>query len=239
MKKRCRTCGEVKSLDSFYRGAGEYGRRGTCTVCTAVKRAERRCDPAAKKKAAAYAKAWRAKNREKAREVSRCNQRRHLGELRERVLVSLGEKCARCPVVDRRLLHVDHVRDDGAEERRAFRGNRTAFYNNVLAFPTCYQLLCPNCNHRKRLEAATGPTTKMSAWSAKTAAKYKAAALACLGGRCRVCRIEDEDVLCFDHKAGGGNADRRLLSASRYKDVTARPTKYQLLCHNCHWLKHH
>lgn len=37
--KRCRTCGEVKEVEAFYRGAGSHARRGTCKACMQSRKA--------------------------------------------------------------------------------------------------------------------------------------------------------------------------------------------------------
>lgn len=240
-KKKCRTCGATKPLDEFYCGAGSHGRRGSCVICVREQCAERRRlgGEDHKKKAAVYAKAWRLKNLDKAREISRANQRRHVQELRAEVRGALGDKCSRCTVVDPVLLHIDHVFDDGAVDRFVFGSNQTAYLNHVLSCTHRYQLLCPNCNHRKRLSASTGLTTKASVYSARTVAKFKDEAVSFLGGVCVLCGEEDREVLCFDHKAGSGRVDRDVTRGSKYKDVVRSPGKYQLLCHNCNWTKRH
>jgi hypothetical protein len=155
------------------------------------------------------------------------------------VHAALGGRCDRCPVADSRILHIDHKNDDGAIQRKAF-ASRESFLNFVLAKPDEFQLLCPNCNHRKRLAASNGPGTRQSAYTLKHVAKLRLAALASLGSQCS-CGATDLDILCFDHVRGGGLRDRKRLggSAAMYRDVLVNPTKYQILCHNCNWLKRH
>jgi hypothetical protein len=83
---------------------------------------------------------------------------------REKVVDLLGAKCANpncrhlnedgtLGCIDRRLLHVDHVYDDGALERRTAK-QRAAYWTrilrDVLAGTDRYQLLCANCNWLKR-----------------------------------------------------------------------------------------
>lgn len=131
--------------------------------------------------------------------------------------------------------------DDGAADRKAFNGNKTAYYNHVLENPTGYQLLCPNCNHRKRLNASAGPTTAASGYTRKYAIRLRREAILFLGGVCKTCNEDDTDVLCVDHKAGRGRQARLTCGGSNatYKDVPENPRKYQLLCHNCNWVKRH
>lgn len=68
--------------------------------------------------------------------------------------------------------------------------------------------------------------------------------LAAYGGKCNCCGESREVFLALDHIHGGGSEEadrlgggtalyRRLRNAGYPKD------KYQLLCHNCNWAKHH
>lgn len=243
MRKTCTVCGSRKKLAEFYKGSGKYGRRGKCIECTRKITTERYWDNVdeARAKATTAARGWRAKNREKAREVSRNNQRRHVRELRAKIRELLGDKCAACPVTNPKLLHIEHRADDGRLDREAFGGNKTAYYNHVLSSPAGYQLMCPNCNHRKRLKTLPGPTTDAARYSKKYAAKLRREALLFLGGVCKECNEDDLDVLCVDHKAGKGRQARLSCGGSEamYRDVPVNPQKYQCLCHNCNWLKRH
>ena len=66
-----------------------------------------------------------------------------------------------------------------------------------------------------------------------------------LGGpECRKCKNEDQRVLQFDHKNGGGNKDRKKLGYSTiefYKYYVDHPKfakrRLQVLCANCHVIK--
>jgi len=69
---------------------------------------------------------------------------------------------------------------------------------------------------------------------------WKNRALMFMGGRCEHCGNNDSRVLQFDHVKGGGRTE--LLSGSRNSTQRARavfrqPSKYQLLCANCNWIK--
>lgn len=67
---------------------------------------------------------------------------------RDRVLEAYGRACACCGETTEVFLCVDHVRNNGAEERR-----RSSATNARMAirsgFSADYQLLCANCNHAK------------------------------------------------------------------------------------------
>ena len=65
-------------------------------------------------------------------------------------------------------------------------------------------------------------------------------ALMFFGGRCERCGNNDSRVLQFDHVLGGGVKD--LMCGSRNSTQRARavfqePSKYQVLCANCNWIK--
>lgn len=63
-----------------------------------------------------------------------------------------GNKCVRCGFDDPRALALDHVNDNGAEERR--NSHRIQIWVKIIkeGFPDCYQVLCANCNAIKEFE---------------------------------------------------------------------------------------
>lgn len=127
-------------------------------------------------KKAAYQRAWRAKNREKARGISnaanekyraenpatkRNSARKHNQKIREYIILFFGGKCVRCGFSDSRALQCDHINGDGYLERkdttRGGAGLSLSYrYRLVKNDPekarSIYQLLCANCNQIKRDE---------------------------------------------------------------------------------------
>jgi predicted restriction endonuclease len=71
---------------------------------------------------------------------------------RVEVLKGYGNRCALCGFSDTRALVIDHVNDNGAEERRNEKTEK--FYRRIIAnnFPPEYQVLCSNCNSIKEFE---------------------------------------------------------------------------------------
>ena len=61
----------------------------------------------------------------------------------------LGGKCKHCGEKDPRVLQIDHVYGDGAKERREGL-TRMQLYRNIEKDTRRYQLLCANCNWKKR-----------------------------------------------------------------------------------------
>lgn len=57
--------------------------------------------------------------------------------------------------------------------------------------------------------------------------------------KCLKCGIDDYRVLVIDHINGGGNMERKALNSvvKFYKLVKKEPNRYQILCHNCNYLK--
>ena len=58
--------------------------------------------------------------------------------------------CAHCGIEDIDVLCIDHVNNNGAEEK--FR-NGSMLYQSLRTrgYPSGYQVLCWNCNHKKSL----------------------------------------------------------------------------------------
>lgn len=94
---------------------------------------------------------WCSKNREHVREENRKERER----LKMEVLGRYSSNkicCAYCGFEDTRALQIDHIDNNGAEERREKLGNRTCagttFYRWIRRqnYPCGYQVLCANCN---------------------------------------------------------------------------------------------
>jgi hypothetical protein len=64
-----------------------------------------------------------------------------------------GYICSCCNEKERMFLSIDHINNDGAEERKSgkYNGGGSAFYNWLRKnnFPSGYQVLCMNCQFGK------------------------------------------------------------------------------------------
>lgn len=68
---------------------------------------------------------------------------------RTQAVEHLGGICVHCKFDDVRVLQIDHIEGNGAEERRT--KDRDTVLNSIAnGFTEGYQLLCPNCNWIKR-----------------------------------------------------------------------------------------
>ena len=241
-KKQCRGCGQEKGLDEFYKEKlGKFGRRSNCIECYNSKLSEAYYADHEKSKASAvkHSRAWRANNAEASRSVSRRNQIRHAKEIRQAVLKLLGEHCQLCREDDLRVLHIDHVHGGGCQARKE--SSSLDIWKSILIQPDGYRVLCANCNHLTRLAEIAPPKTKSAVYSQKHRLKLRLAATAKLGDCCAKCKNKNSNLFCIDHLFGNGRADRaRFVNENQFfKDVVDNPWKYQLLCHNCNWIKRH
>ena len=72
-----------------------------------------------------------------------------------------GYKCNCCGEAERMFLSIDHVNNDGAQERKSgkYNGGGSAFYTWLRKnkFPTGYQVLCMNCQVGKHKNGGVCP----------------------------------------------------------------------------------
>jgi len=96
----------------------------------------------------------KTKEQERATQVRRVKRgyyRKLRQTLREQIFIKLGDKCALCGFADPRALHIDHIFNDGGEERKKLSQN--SIYRKVLTDTEGrYQILCANCNWIKKSE---------------------------------------------------------------------------------------
>ena len=79
----------------------------------------------------------------------------------------LGGKCKHCGEKDTRVLQIDHVYGDGAQERRNGL-TRMQLYRNIERNTKRYQLLCANCNWKKREKDAKRKQPSNSLFKARS-----------------------------------------------------------------------
>ena len=119
-----------------------------------------------------YKKKYRSENVEKIRELGRnwrgknrakciTDKRNERQNLKFQVISHYSNdkiKCVQCGFGDIRALEVDHIDNNGAEERKRLFGSRmcagTTFYRWLRQnnYPEGYQILCANCNRIKQFE---------------------------------------------------------------------------------------
>jgi hypothetical protein len=129
-------------------------------------------DPIAfRAKQALHQRNWRAKNRGKARAISkRANEKykslnpelrksqaqKYNHRLRNELIDFFGSQCMKCGYNDRRALQLDHINGGGGNSRKEHKETLRKQYvlmkNDPETMKKVYQLLCANCNCIKRVE---------------------------------------------------------------------------------------
>ena len=146
LTKTCTKCGETKHEDHFYMRPQGY-RQSQCKTCFIQRTHDNRLKrlDAARAHDAAYGKVKRA-------------------FIKEAVFKAYGGwQCACCGETEQLFLTLDHINNNGAEDRRAIGGKQTSAgyvtYRYLYArnFPPGYQVLCSNCQHGKRMNKGICP----------------------------------------------------------------------------------
>lgn len=148
-RRECRSCRVIRPLSEFWKHKKcHQGYSPTCKVC-----------------GRAANKAWRLANPDKQRYQGSWQQRnpqwrqKNLSDkyraLKQQILLAYGLRCNQCGFSDVRALHIDHVHENGAADRRRFTALQRMTAIIRLGFPHDYQLLCANCNTIKACEAGT------------------------------------------------------------------------------------
>lgn len=75
-------------------------------------------------------------------------------EQRMQIVAAYGGKCNQCGFDDYRALVIDHVNNNGNEERKSGLKHPNEFYRHIIKnnFPSDYQILCANCNTIKEFD---------------------------------------------------------------------------------------
>lgn len=141
--KTCSKCGLKKPRAQHFKKRGDKkGYRSHCNECRIVYLTEWR-----EKHPGAYLTAHNRNNR--------ISFRKREKEAKEFVFKLLGKECAHCGFADERALHIDHVHDDGSQERKKKSGGKWQMLYKRLMLPrgdSELQVLCANCNAIKEYE---------------------------------------------------------------------------------------
>lgn len=152
LKKRCTRCRKFLTTKCFYRiyRRNRYEYTSQCRLC--IKEVTiinyNKNFPRASK----YRRVYYKKNKDSINDRHRKNRHMQL----EEVFNKLGNKCARCGLLDKRVLSIDHMNGNGGHERRLYGGSYKKYYEKILESITKnkkeYQLLCLNCNQIEGVE---------------------------------------------------------------------------------------
>lgn len=149
-----------KYKENYLQNARKWQKQNPEKVKTAQKR-YRQKHPDRVRKAT---KKWREKNKEKMKlwkSMTPTKQRQYARtyrkKLRTTIINLLGGKCVKCGESDWRCLQIDHIHGGGNKERKKKflkdYGNYLRYVlRQVKAGSKDYQLLCANCNWKKKYD---------------------------------------------------------------------------------------
>lgn len=171
--KFCHKCSSLKPLDAFNKCKGKKdGLESKCRDCKkqyylnnkqnilnqVKERYEEKREEIIKKKNERYAvnkkniSDIRKKKRRENPGAEALTQKKRFYAIRIQVLSLLGSKCASCGCNDLRSLCIDHINNDGSDDRKKYKSAITLMRNIIKNGNTNeYQCLCFNCNLRKEV----------------------------------------------------------------------------------------
>lgn len=165
---------------------------------------------------------------------------RHL-ELKNKVFNHYGRKCVHCGNEDFNHLTLDHINNDGAENRKTLGTCGNNFYRWIVKndYPEGLQVLCANCNFRKWVKVSEELREGKQSASLKSYRKTKKEVLVHYGAKCARCGEEDTAVLGLDHINGDGHKHRKSSKQGIYTwaKQNGYPDTLQVLCANCNQKK--
>ena len=146
-------------------------------------------------------------------------------------------RCSECGEKNIEFLAIDHINNDGSEDRLQHRGNLIEYLWKAR-FPEGYQVLCHNCNALKQFETYSRKTP--SAAYHRYHDRLKIAMVKKYSGgssRCVCCGEERLRCLTFHHVHGGGtkhvkSLKNKSLPGFLYKNSPPL-SDFSVLCFNC------
>ncbi len=163
--------------------------------------------------------------------------------LRLQALDHYGNECVHCGLTDKRFLEFDHIDNDGQNQRKVH-GRQSQLYRYLINNkPDDIQILCSNCNKRKRRHNSSWndvPQRQLLRRHARDSL-YKVKAIQHYGGKCNFCGLVDIRFLELDHIHGGGYIDREHIGGGEkfYRWLVRHdyPRELQVLCGHCNRTK--
>jgi len=136
--KKCKKCDKNKQLSSFY-GNSRGGHLSKCVAC--------------------YSKISKA-DYENHRDSRMSRGRERQQEVKKLVIGKYSNHggCVCCGITELSFLSLDHIRDNGAKDRRENEYHSGLYYRLMkLNYPNGYQALCHNCQWGKRIKKGFCP----------------------------------------------------------------------------------
>ena len=178
---------------------------------------------------------WNVENREKVNERNRINYFKR----KEESINRYGGKCAYCGEKELVFLTIDHINNNGGDDRRSW-GNKISDIHRMLKnknYPSGYQILCGNCNFKKEMQRRRSQNSLT--WMRNQRAREKV--IEAYGSECKCCHISDIDTLVIDHINGGGSKEKLTYPSKNVYlflvNKELNELKFQILCQSCNQAK--
>lgn len=155
-------------------------------------------------------------------------------------------KCKNCNEIHIEFLEIDHINGGGKKHKKSLHLYGNALYRWLVKnnYPDGYQVLCSNCNWKKRKSSMVGITGSDHQKSRyKRSLKLRNEIFShyttndIIKCSCNDCNVTDLNVLTIDHKNGNGSDHRKRVGYGDqvYKDIKMNnyPAEYRILCRNC------
>lgn len=153
MFKKCSCCKEYKETTEFHKNnSAKDGYYAYCKFCNNIKtkKYQKRTYQQRKDIIKKTYERYIQKYKEKDPNYFKNKTSVYRFNFRKKVIVGYGGKCTCCGESQYEFLAIDHVNNDGNEDRKkmknSYRIHRYIIDNN---FPKEYQILCHNCNLSK------------------------------------------------------------------------------------------
>jgi hypothetical protein len=226
--KRCASCKTVFPADDFFKSSSGSGLSAYCKACSVKKQAE--WSERNREHKNAYSRKW---NSSKPGYCSRI-QGGIQAQLRAEVINAYGNQCQLCGITDIRILTIEHKSGGGKADLRKSKSLWTILRRiKADEYPDDFTVLCRNCNMAHGANFRKKPTGRNGIIIKRVHAYY--------GEKCGRC--ESENALDLDH--------RFSLQHPVYRHIKPRGSSglaawiivnqgwnlFQLLCHNCNWIK--
>ena len=153
--------------------------------------------------------------------------------------------CINCKESRYEGLTIDHIHGGGRKHAKEVGKLYRWLIKNK--FPEGYQVLCMNCQIRKRRDNNENHRSEkyLNSPQYKCQRKLRYDVLSAYSKKptpiCKICNETELDVLELDHIDGGGDKDRQLHNRNLYtylrKNNFSDKDKYQVLCATCNRIK--
>lgn len=161
--------------------------------------------------------AARAANPQKFKDYNRNNRQKFKEQVLRMYNFSSAEsvRCTHCTESRLDALTIDHIANNGSTHRKLVGSD--SFYRKLHneGYPSGFQVLCYNCNIAKYLNTLKPSDTQPAKRNRKYRLRVKREFMALLGGQCKICGIDNLDLLTVHHPLNNGADHRREIAAGQ------------------------